>query len=129
MNTALDIIYAWHTALNTGDVDRLVALVTSDVEVGGARGLSRGAQIVRDWFGRANVHLHPLRAYQRGNQVVVEERSEWHAPTGEITGTQTVATHFVLTDNLISRIMRYDDLATALNAASLSEADEVSAAS
>jgi hypothetical protein len=128
VKTALAIVIAWHTALNTSEVDRLVALVTPDVEIGGPRGSARGAQIVREWFGRANVQLHPLRAFQRDDQVVIEERGEWHAPTGEITGTQTVATHFVLSDNLISLIMRYDDLATALNAAGLSDVDEVSAA-
>jgi len=125
MKTALTIVYEWHTALNTGNVDQLVALVTSDVEVGGARGSSQGASVVRDWFGRANVQLHPLRAFHRGGQAVVEERGEWRAPTGELTGSQTVATHFTVVNDQISRIMRYDDLATALTSAGLNQADEV----
>ena len=125
MKTALTTVYEWHTALNTGNVDQLVALVDSNVEVGGARGSSRGANVVRDWFGRANLQLHPLRAFCRSDQVVIEERGEWHAPTGELTGTQTVATHFTVIDDRISRIMRYDDLTTALTSAGLNQADEV----
>jgi ketosteroid isomerase-like protein len=127
MASALDIVNTWHTALNTGDVDQLVALVDDEVEVGGARGSMRGAQVVREWFGRANVRLYPLRSFQHENRVVVEERGEWQSPdTGEVTGTQTVATHFIVDNrNHITRIMRYDDLVTALQEAGLSEIDEI----
>ena len=42
-------VRAWHQALNAGDVDRLVALSSEDVEVGGPRGATRGAQALREW--------------------------------------------------------------------------------
>lgn len=126
MGPELDTVLQWHTALNSGAVDPLVALVDPQVEVGGARGSSHGANIVREWFGRANVRLYVLRVFHRAHAVVVEERGEWrHPDTGEVTGTQTVATHFVVQADHISRIMRYHDLATALTQAGLSESDEV----
>jgi hypothetical protein len=37
-----EVVLAWHAALNAGGIDRLLALSSEDVEVGGPRGVSRG---------------------------------------------------------------------------------------
>jgi hypothetical protein len=126
MTSELNIVHEWHTALNNGDADQLVALVHRDVEVGGPRGTTSGRQVVREWFGRANVHLDPRRFFNRKNTVVVEELGEWLSPdTGLVINSQIVATLFVVNDGLISSIMRYADLETALKEASLGESDKV----
>jgi hypothetical protein len=125
MKSALEIVLDWHTALNAGEVDRMVALVDPNVEIGGPKGLTHGAEVVREWFGRANVKFHPLRSFQRDEQVVVEARGDWHDEAGNLTGSQNVSTHFVVTADTISRIMRYDELESALNAAGLQLSDEV----
>jgi hypothetical protein len=122
----LHIVQDWHTALNSGDTERLVALVHPDVEVGGPRGRTSGAQVMREWTGRANVQLHPLRYFQRGQTVVVEEQGEWLAPeTGQVVGNQVVATVFTVSSALITRVVRHDDLETALQVAGITPADEV----
>src|SRR4051794_1047694 len=110
-NSALKIVANWHTALNEGKVERLMEMVRSDVEVGGPRGKTQGAEVVREWFGRANVRLWPLRYFVRQYTVVVEEKGEWLAPdTGKVTGGQTAATVFTVRDGLIAGIIRYDTL-------------------
>ena len=126
MASALDIVQQWHSALNTGAVDAMVALVHEAVEIGGPRGTTSGADVVREWFGRANVRLHPLQFFARDNIVVVEENGEWLAPeTGEVTGQQIIATVFQVRGGLITRLARYDDLETALRAGNLSRTDVV----
>lgn len=126
ISAELKIVSQWHTALNTGQVEQLVALVQPDVEVGGPRGTTRGAQVVGEWFGRANVRLQPLRFFNRGQIVVVEEQGEWLSPTsGEIMNSMVVATVFVVANGLISRLMRYDSLEAALTEGGLDMQDEV----
>ncbi len=122
----LDLVRRWHAALN-GDVsDTVTALVAPDVEVGGPRGTTRGAEVVREWFGRANIHLFPLRCFARGTTVVVEQRGEWLSEDrSAVASTQTVATVFTVSSGLITRIMRYPDLESALKAAALTETDAV----
>ncbi len=118
MASELEIVTRWHTALNAGDVDTLVALVDPQVEVGGPRGTTQGAEVIREWFGRANVRLVPLKILARPKAIIVEEQGDWlSSETGEVTNSQKVATVFEVRNQLISRIMRYADLETALKEA------------
>jgi ketosteroid isomerase-like protein len=124
-SSELKTVAAWHEALNAGDIERLVALSSDDVEVGGPRGSSRGAQVLRDWFGRAGIRLAPRRICQRGATLVVEQDAAWRAAeTGEVTGQQPVASVFVVRDGRVASVIRHPDLATALTAAGLTEADQ-----
>lgn len=74
------VVQDWHEALNHGDIERLVALSTDDVEVGGPRGTSRGAAVLREWFARADIRLEPRQVFQREANVVVEQVAEWREP-------------------------------------------------
>ena len=58
MHTPLHIVRQWHDALNQGEIEKLVSLVHPDVVVGGPRGSTSGAHVMREWFGRANVRHH-----------------------------------------------------------------------
>lgn len=125
----VDIVFAWHEALNAGDVDRLVALSSEDVEVGGPRGTGMGAHLLREWFGRAGVHLEPRRTYRRGDTVVVEQDAAWHNHvTDETSESQVVASVFVVRDGRVASVLRHPDLAAAIAAAGLNEADGVAEA-
>jgi ketosteroid isomerase-like protein len=126
MSPEVAIVVAWHDALNAGDVDRLVALSSEHVEVGGPRGFGQGAQLLRDWAGRAGIRLDVRRVFQGGDDVVVEEDARWRvAETGKMTGSQVVATVFRVRDVRVVRVARYSDLAPALEAAGLDESAEV----
>ncbi len=121
----LRAIKAWHEALNSGDADRVVALSQPNVEVGGPRGVGSGAGLLREWVGRANIRLEPRRVFHKVDTVVVEQRAEWRsADAGQATGSQTVASLFVVQENQIAKVLRYDDLASALSAANFDESNE-----
>ncbi len=120
------VVEAWHEALNEGDVDRLVGLSHPEVEVGGPRGVGRGVQLLREWVDRANVRLGPQRLFRRGDTVVVEQAGQWRsAESGEVTGSQTVASLFAVSDGLVTSVVRYDDLSETLKAADVDHTDEI----
>jgi ketosteroid isomerase-like protein len=116
-------VLAWHAALNDGDVQRLLDLSTVDVEVGGPRGVGRGADLLRDWVDRAQIHLEPGRLVHDGATVVVEETAAWRAAeSGQVGSSQPVATVFSVVDGRVARAVRYPDLEAALQAAGVSAA-------
>jgi ketosteroid isomerase-like protein len=118
-------VVAWHDALNDGDVERLVGLSHPDVGVGGPRGTSQGAHILREWVDRANIHLEPGRIFHEADTVVVEQAAAWtSAETGETTPAQIVASAFVVHDGVVTTVVRYPDLAEALMAVDLDQAQE-----
>jgi ketosteroid isomerase-like protein len=121
----IQTVIAWHEALNDGDVERLVALSHPDVEVGGPRGSAHGAQILREWVDRANIRLEPGRTFHEANTVVVEQGTQWQST--EPANIQTVASVFVVSDGLVTSVVRYPDLASALRAASLDASHEMPA--
>ena len=119
------VVRAWHEALNSGDADLLVELSHPDVEVGGPRGVGHGAQLLREWVGRAKIRLEPRRVFHREDTVVVEQWAKWRATdTGQVTSGQSVSSVFVVRDDRITRVRRYPDLADALDAANLDETYE-----
>jgi ketosteroid isomerase-like protein len=104
-----------------------VALSSSDIEVAGPRGSGRGEKLLRDWFGRAGVRLEPLQTFSRDTDVVVvEQRATWAAPEGDTASPpRTVASVFSVADGRVTSVMRYADLASALEASGLSPSDRV----
>jgi ketosteroid isomerase-like protein len=120
----IQTVIAWHDALNNGDVERLVALSHPDVEVGGPRGTAHGAQILREWVDRTNIRLEPGRTFREANTVVAEQGAEWQS--AEPGGVQRAASVFVVSDGLVTSVVRYPDLASALRAANLDASHEAS---
>ena len=119
----VDTVMAWHAAVNTGDIERLVSLSSSDIQVAGPRGSGRGQGVLRDWFARAGIRLDPLQTFSRDNVVVVEERAAWPGPPG--AAPQTVASVFVVANGRVTSVSRYPDLASALAAGGLTLKDQV----
>ncbi len=122
-STEIQTVIAWHEALNSGDVERLVGLSHPDVEVGGPRGKGHGAQILREWVDRANIHLEPGLIFQEAAAVVVEQAAEWSST--DRSSRQTVASVFLVHDGLVTSVVRYPGLTEALRAADLDESQEI----
>src|SRR5436305_9617337 len=113
----VETVREWHHALNAGDVERLLALSSDDVEVGGPRGSGRGAQLLREWFGRAGIQMEPAQTFHRADVVVVEQRATWQPPGQETAAVpQSVSSVFVVKDGRVASVIRHPDLAAALAA-------------
>jgi len=122
----VEVVLAWHDALNAGDAERVASLSHSEVEIGGPRGSASGRQVLKDWVARANVSLDPLRVFQRGRTVVAEEAATWRdGRAGETAREATVATVFALDGGLVSGVFRHDGLEDALREAGLDASDEI----
>jgi SnoaL-like domain len=119
---AVETVLEWHHAVNAHDVERLVALSTRDVEVGGPRGAGRGAALLREWFARAGVQLQPRRVFAGENTVVVEQDATWPGQP-----PQVVASAFEVHAGRVSRVVRYARLSEALDAVGLDAGAEVPA--
>lgn len=120
----LDVIEAWHTAVNAGDGVAAGALCTDDVQVGGPRGAGRGRDLLVGWVGHAGVRLQPLRWFCGGTGAVVEQDARWADGDG-FTAPVRVATAFGVDGRQISRVLRHTDLDEALAVLGLSTDDEV----
>jgi hypothetical protein len=120
----LDVIEAWHTAVNAGDGAAAGALCTNDVQVAGPRGVGRGRELLVGWVGHAGVRLEPLRWFCGDAGAVVEQDARWADGDG-LTAPLRVATAFGMDGRRISRVLRHTDLDGALAEAGLTADDEV----
>lgn len=119
------VIAFWHDALNTGDIDRLIALTSDEVEIVGPRGSGTGSsQVLREWVERSGIRLELRRLFGGDGTIVAEELAEWRSPdTGEVVNRQDLATIFRVVDGRVSSIDRRPTLDDALESAGLSESD------
>lgn len=122
----LTLVREWQDAANRRDAARLVALSDPEIEVAGPRGASRGHDALRAWLDRAGLHLATLRAFARGDAVVLAQRGVWRdLDTGAVTGERDLASAYRVAGGRVARVARHDDLAAALADAGLDAADEV----
>ena len=122
----LALIQAWQDAANRQDGDRLVELSAPDIEVVGPRGSGHGYQLLKDWLGRAGLHLITLRAFTHDNVVVIAQHGVWRsAETGEVTGERDLASRFRIDGQRVVQYARYDNLDVALVEAGLHYSDEI----
>lgn len=114
----LATVLAWHDALNAADLDTLVSLSSDDIEIGDAGGAAQGHAALRDWAQALDVKVEPGRMYVNDGVVVVEQQTI--STTGE---TGTAASAFRVVHDHVTSMFRHDDLAAALAATELTEAD------
>lgn len=124
------IVQAWQEAANSQNIDRLVALSAPDIEIVGPRGSGHGIQLLKDWLGRAGLHLTTLRAFARGNSVVLAQHGVWRSlETGEVTGERDLASRFHVAEHRVTQFARHDSLDVALIEAGLDLSDEITVTS
>lgn len=107
-------VLAWHDALNAGDVDTLLSLSSDDIEIGDAHGAAQGHEALRAWAQGLGRTIEPGRIYVHDGVVVVEETVE---------GAGSAASAFRVVADHVTSVFRHDDLAAALAATELTEAD------
>ena len=105
-------VLAWHDALNASDLDTLVALSSDDIDIGDAQGAAQGHAALRRWAASQTTTAELGRMYVHDGVVVVE--------------LNDTALAFRVVHDHVTSVFRHDDLASALEATELTEADFVS---
>ena len=115
-------VLAWHDALNASDLDTLVALSSDDIDIGDAHGATQGHAALRRWAASLATTAELGRMYVHDGVVVVEQKISSPDNPGAVT---TAASAFRVVHDHVTSVFRHDDLASALDATELSEADLV----
>jgi len=125
MRSEIAIVQAWQDAANSQDIDRLLELSAPDIAIVGPRGQGYGHQLLREWLGRAGLTLTTQRIFHCGDTIVLAQHGRWQstATDGRVSESQ-LASRFRVADGRVVEFERYDNLANALMAAQLSDADE-----
>ncbi len=113
-------VLAWHDALNAGDTDTLLALSSDDIEVGDAHGAAQGHAALQEWATAHPRHAEVGRMYVHDGVVVVEQKVGGPGESG-----QTVASAFRGVHDHVTSVFRHDNVAAALAATDLTDADLV----
>jgi hypothetical protein len=112
-------VLAWHDALNGSDLDTLVALSSDDIDFGDAHGAGQGHQALREWASTARATAEVGRIYVHDGVVVVEQKVSGATDSG----AGTAASAFRVVHDHVTSVFRHEDLASALAATELTEAD------
>ncbi|OBB84081.1 hypothetical protein A5760_09480 [Mycobacterium colombiense] len=114
-------VLAWHDALDTADIDTLMALSSDDIEIGDAHGAAQGHEALRNWASshRANTQLGQM--YVHDGVVVVEQK----LGTPDVPGEATNALAFRVVRDHVTSVFRHDSVASALAATELTESDAI----
>ena len=114
-------VLAWHDALNASDIDTLVALSSDDIEVGDAHGAAQGHAALREW---ATAHPHTPK-WAEHTSTTASSSSNRRSAARRIRRQRTVASAFRVVHDHVTSVFRHDDLAAALAATELTDADLV----
>lgn len=115
-------VLAWHDALNSSDIDTLLALSSDDIEIGNPQGATQGLAALREWASGAGITLVPGKMYYFDGVVVVEQQI---TSASNPDDTRAVASAFRVVDDQVTSVFRHDDLESALAATDLTEKDRV----
>ena len=113
-------VLAWHDALNAGDLDTLASLSSDDIEIGDSRGAAQGHAALRQWAQGTTAAIEVGRIYFHDGVVVVEEHLTPKSGSGD---AGTAASAFRVVHDHVTSVFRHDDLAAALAATELTDAD------
>lgn len=124
MTSSIAIVRAWQAAASDQHIDRLLELSAPDIVIIGPRGRGAGHQLLREWIARAGLTLSTQRIFQRGDTVVLAQYGTWQSSaTGGVPSEADLVSRFRVRDEQVIEFERYEDLASALTAAGMSEAD------
>ncbi len=115
-------VLAWHDALNASDLDTLVALSSDDIDIGDAHGAAQGHEALRNWAGSIKSTAVLGRMYVHDGVVVVEQTV---SPAASHEAATDAASAFRVVHDHVTSVFRHQNLASALAATELTEADLV----
>ncbi|MFD4180601.1 nuclear transport factor 2 family protein [Rhodococcus sp. NPDC058514] len=114
-------VLAWHDAVNSNDIDTLLALSSDDIVLPtDDDDPDQGLDELREWATSAGVTFRTGRMFVHNGVVVVEETATWASdPDNPIE--QAIA--FRVVDDRVVTVVRHRDLENAFDATGLGEAD------
>ncbi|HUE32780.1 MAG TPA: nuclear transport factor 2 family protein [Mycobacterium sp.] len=115
-------VLAWHDALNAADLETLVALSSDDIDIGDSHGAAQGHEALRRWAASQKATAEIGRIYVHDGVVVVEQKLSSPDDPGVVTDS---ASAFRVVRDHVTSVFRHQDLASALAATELTEADAV----
>jgi ketosteroid isomerase-like protein len=115
-------VLAWHDALNAADIETLEALSSDDIEMGDAHGGAQGHEALRRWAASRKAATELGQMYVHDGVVVVEQKGSTADDSGALTSN---AFAFRVVHDRVTSVFRHQDLASALAATELTEADLV----
>jgi len=115
-------VLAWHDALDSADIETLVSLSSDDIDFGDSRGAAQGHEALRRWASSLQATSQLGRMYVHDGVVVVEQKIS--TPDDPDT-VATAASAFRVVHDHVTAVFRHEDLASALAATELSQADLV----
>jgi hypothetical protein len=115
-------VLAWHDAFNASDLDTLVALSSDDIEIGDAHGAAQGHEALRRWASSTKSTAVLGRMYVHDGVVIVEQKVSTPDDPGTVVDS---ASAFRVVHDHVTSVFRHQDLASALEATELTEADFV----
>ncbi|HSS23087.1 MAG TPA: nuclear transport factor 2 family protein [Mycobacterium sp.] len=115
-------VLAWHDALNASDIETLVALSSDDIDIGDAHGAAQGHEALRRWAASIKTTAELGRIYVHDGVVVVEQKISSPDSPGAVVNA---ASAFRVVHDRVTSVFRHQDLASALAATELTEADVI----
>jgi len=115
-------VLAWHDALNASDLETLVALSSDDIDIGDAHGAAQGHEALRRWAASVKTTAELGRIYVHDGVVVVEQKISSPDSPGAVVNA---ASAFRVVHDRVTSVFRHEDLASALAATELTEADVI----
>ena len=109
----INVVRAWHDAINLRDEAAVRRLTTEDVRMAGPRSEAGGPQghdVLVDWMHRSGICLVVRSHHVRNRTIVVEQDASWDGDPQ----IHRLASVFRVTDGLISEISRHATLDHAL---------------
>jgi hypothetical protein len=113
-------VLAWHDALSSADLGILADLSSDDIEIGDAHGAAQGHAALRAWAQRTAASVEVGDIYYRNGVVVVSERITSNDDPADV---RTAASAFRVVDDHVTAVFRHVDLAAALAATEMTDAD------
>ena len=123
--TPIEVVRHWVAAVNAMDVPAVMARSAGDIQLGGPRGTSRGQPKLREWVERARLRMETERTFASSDRVVLVQRATWRDQAGMTIAEASITHRFVVSDDRVSAVVRYDSLTEALRDAALTEHDEI----
>ena len=121
MNNAIDTADVWVDKVNAQDVEGVLEVSDSNIELVGPRGAGFGHDLLVQWMENTGVRLHTIARYANDHSVVYEQEAVWENQDGHVI----VYTFMEIKNGKITRLERFDNIDDAFSTSGLNEENKV----